>query len=264
MQLKAETSVGLFVLTAIGVLIYMSFQIGSLRFATYQYARYCLYSHDISGLNKKADVRIAGVKVGWIDQTIFEEDCQRVRICVMLLKEYHLYADAYGTIRQNGILGGKYLEIIPGDPRLQKLPENSTLAGCAEDLISMDILFKKMNNIASHVESVTEALQSSIGGEDGAVAIKRIVDGCADVTEKVASCAESIDRLITTNEGVIYDIVSDFKVTVQEIKDAIPDVQNKIGQISNAFESLTPSLSKVLDSYDKNKGLVIKHKFRLF
>jgi phospholipid/cholesterol/gamma-HCH transport system substrate-binding protein len=274
-QLKAETAVGLFILAALGVLIYMSFQIGSLRFATHQYAKYCIYSHDISGLNKKADVRIAGVKVGWIDKVIFEEEQQRVRVCVMVLKKYHLYADAYAAIRQNGILGGKYLEIIPGDARLQKVAAGSTLEQPAEDSISIDILLKKMNNIAGNVEEVTASLKESLGGPDGVHAIQQIMDGFIAVTEKVSSCAESIDRVVNANEGNISDALTDLRDVMQQVKDGIPDLQEKIGQISNAvdrdfnrvatqIESLAPSLSKVLESYTKNNGLVIKHKFRLF
>ncbi len=275
MQLKVETAVGLFILASLSVLVYMSFQIGSLRFATHQYAQYCIYSHDISGLNKKADVRIAGVKVGWIDKVIFEEDQQRVRMCIMVLKKYHLYADAYASIRQNGILGGKYLEIMPGDARLHKVPAGSTLEQPTEDSISIDVLLKKMNNIAGNIEDVTLSLKESLGGPDGVRAIQQIIDGFVQVTEKVSSCAESLDRVINSNEENINDALLDLRAIMQQVKDGIPDLQEKIGQISNAvdrdfnrvasqIESLTPSLTKVLDSYTKNKGFVIKHKFRLF
>lgn len=275
MQLKAETAVGLFILAALGVLVYMSFQIGSLRFATHQYAQYYIYSHDISGLNKKADVRIAGVKVGWIDKVVFEEDQQRVCMGVMIQKKYHLFADAFASIRQNGILGGKYLEIIPGDARLEKVVHGGTLEQPTEDSLSIDILFKKMNNIAGNVEEITASFKESLGGPDGVKAIQQIVDGFIQVTEKVSSCAESIDRMVNANEENIHETLQNLREVMQAVKDTIPDLQEKIGQISHAvdrdfnrvagqIELLTPSLTKVLESYTKNKGFVIKHKFRLF
>lgn len=275
MQLKAETAVGLFVLAALAVLVYMSFQIGSLRFATHKYNQYCLYSHDISGLNKKADVRIAGVKVGWIEQVVFEEECQRVKMCIMILKQYHLYEDAYGAIRQNGILGGKYLEIVPGNARLEKLPANGTLNQPIEDSISVDVLMKKINSIAGNVEDITESFKQSLGGPDGAQTIKQLFDGCVQMSERIASCAESIDRLVVSNEENIQETITDFKAVAQEIKNGIPELQQKIGQISHAIdrdfnrvasqiEELAPSLSKVLESYVKHNGFVIKHKFRIF
>lgn len=275
MQLKAETAVGLFIIAAFGVLIYMSFQIGSLRFAMHQYVKYCVYSHDISGLNKKADVRIAGVKVGWIDQVIFEEDQQRVLMCIMVLKKYNLYADAYAAIRQNGILGGKYLEVFTGDPRLHKIEPNSTLEQPVEDSVSIDMILKKMNSVAGNIEEVTVSFKKILGGQDGAQMLKQVMDGFVQVTEKVASCAASLDRLVNTNEENIQDTLQDLRIIMHDIKDGIPDLQEKIGQISHAvdrdfnrvatqIELLTPSLTKVLDGYVKDKGLVIKHKFRLF
>ncbi|MBY0110284.1 MAG: MlaD family protein [Candidatus Babeliaceae bacterium] len=275
MQLKAETAVGLFILAALGVLVYMSFQIGSLRFATHQYAKYCVYSHDISGLNKKADVRIAGVKVGWIDQVVFEEESQRVRICIMVLKKYHLYIDAYAAIRQNGVLGGKYLEIIPGDSRLQKVAAGSTLEQPAEDSVSIDVVLKKMSSIAGNIEEVTLSLKETFGGADGVATIQEIMNGFIQVTEKVASCAESIDRVVNANQENMGDTIADLREVMGHVKENIPHLQEKINQIAHAvdrdfnrvatqIESITPSLGKVLDSYVKHKGLVIKHKFRLF
>ncbi len=275
MQLKAETAVGLFILAALGVLVYMSFQIGSLRFVTHQYAKYCIYSHDISGLNKKADVRIAGVKVGWIDQVIFEEENQRVRMCIMVLKKYHLYADAYAAIRQNGVLGGKYLEIFPGDSRLQKVAAGSTLEQPTEDSVSIDVVLKKMNSIAGNIEEVTASLKETLGGPDGAATIQEIMDGFVRVTEKVATCAESIDRVVNANQENIGDTIADLREVTGHVKESIPHLQEKISQIAHAvdrdfnrvatqIESLAPSLGKVLDSYVRHKGLVIKHKFRLF
>jgi phospholipid/cholesterol/gamma-HCH transport system substrate-binding protein len=267
-QFKTETSVGLFVLAAIGVLIYMSFQIGSLRFATHNYAKYCLYSHDISGLNKKADVRIAGVKVGWIESVLFEEEQQRVKMCVMILKKYHLYADASAVIRQNGILGGKYLEILTGDARLHKLPEGTTLECPAQDSVSVDIILKKVNNIAGNIEEVTDSLKKTLGGDEGEAKLKQMMDGVVRVTDRVANAAESLDRLVVSNEETIQEALI-------SVKELIPDIQEKFGKISNAIdrdfgrvatqiEGLMPPLTRVLESYNKNHGFVIKHKLRLF
>lgn len=275
MELKAETAVGLFVLAALGMLIYMSFQIGSLRFASHDYVKYCLYSHDVSGLNKKADVRIAGVKVGWIDEVIFEEELQRVLMCVMILKKYHLHENASSVIRQNGILGGKYLELIPGDAHLPKLSQNALLATVTQDSISVDVLMKKVSIIADNIEEITDSLRQALGGQDGVQAIKELVNGCISVTDKVSLCAETIERLVARNEESLENTVTDFNGLIIELKNSIPELQEKIGQISYAIdrdfnrvasqiESLMPSLTTVLESYLKNKGFVIKHKFRLF
>ena len=38
-------------------------------------------------------------------------DPTQAEVNVMILKEYALYSDAYATVRQDGLLGPKYIEI---------------------------------------------------------------------------------------------------------------------------------------------------------
>lgn len=65
-----ETIVGLFMLTAISIFIYMSFKMGICRLDTVRYAQYSTYFRDVSGLREKADVCISGVRVGWVEKSI--------------------------------------------------------------------------------------------------------------------------------------------------------------------------------------------------
>src|SRR5437879_6102301 len=106
----------------------MGLHIGAFRFDRNNYHEYTLTFSDISGLSRKADVKIAGVKVGWIEniQLIANGD-MTVEAQVMILKNYTIYENAYAVARQEGILGAKYVELVPGDPLLRQLPPGSIL-----------------------------------------------------------------------------------------------------------------------------------------
>ena len=238
MQVKAETAVGIFILASLAVLIYMSFQIGSFRLATYQYTDYTLYFHDISGLNKKADVKIAGVKVGWVDHVAFDEDCQQVKARIMILKQYRLYADAHGTIRQDGILGGKHLEIVPGNPHLPLLPCSATLTQSAQEPVYMDELLRQFKKIAANIESVTGSLKESVGGEEGTSKLKQMIDGFNDAAQKIASFSASVDRLVAGNEKNLAEAITDFSAAAQQI------------------EATTKPLQTVFEDIKSGKGIV--------
>ena len=62
MRLNTETTVGIFVLAAFGVFFYMTFQIGVFRLDSTNYRAHKVFFVDVSGLSRKADVKIAGVK----------------------------------------------------------------------------------------------------------------------------------------------------------------------------------------------------------
>ena len=66
MRMNSEMSVGLFVLCALSIFFYMTFKIGVFRADTASYNQHTVYFKDLSGLARKADVKIAGVKVGWV------------------------------------------------------------------------------------------------------------------------------------------------------------------------------------------------------
>ncbi|HEB41866.1 MAG TPA: MCE family protein, partial [Candidatus Dependentiae bacterium] len=92
MQAKIETRVGIFVLAALGVFIYMGFKIGAFRFDRAKYNKYIMYFEDISGLSRKADVKIAGVRIGWVEKiNLVPNHDLRAEAEVMILKSYTLY-----------------------------------------------------------------------------------------------------------------------------------------------------------------------------
>lgn len=68
----------------------------------------------IDGLKVGADVRISGVKVGTVlSQKINEEDFQAV-VKFSVRKDINLSTDSSAEIHSDGLLGGKYLQLVPG------------------------------------------------------------------------------------------------------------------------------------------------------
>jgi phospholipid/cholesterol/gamma-HCH transport system substrate-binding protein len=83
----------------------MSFFLGVFRFDRIRYNHYIVYFDDVSGLEKKADVKIAGVKVGWVEKIdLIPNDHFQARADVMVSKNYQLHQDAYAVVRQEGVI----------------------------------------------------------------------------------------------------------------------------------------------------------------
>src|SRR5437667_2608167 len=130
----------------------MGFKIGSFRFDRGRYNQYVVYFDDISGLTRKAEVKIAGVKVGWLESiSLIKNHTMKVKADVMILKNYMLYEDAFATVRQDGLLGPKYIEIYSGDPLLRMLVAGDTLTRPSEEPVNIDKLLHDFEGIASNV-----------------------------------------------------------------------------------------------------------------
>jgi len=200
LQAKIETRVGIFVLAALLIFAYMGFQIGAFRFDRGQYNTYSMYFKDISGLSKKAEVKIAGVKVGWVERTSLLPDEMYAEAGVMIKKNYKLYQDAYAIVRQDGLLVPKYLEVVPGSPLLPELQPGETLKKPSVEPVNIDSIMLQVKNIASNVEKVTKTFSDVLGGYEGQERVQSIMNNLEEAIRKMASFSDRIDSTATAVE----------------------------------------------------------------
>lgn len=235
LQIKAETAVGLFIVVAVGVFFYMGFQVGSFRFDKGQYHTYFVLFKDVSGLGVKGDVKVAGVKVGWVEALALESAFGQVRATILVKKEYMLYADAYGVVRQDGLLGSKFLELVTGDPRLSRLLPGGVLSKPSRDLVSIDDLLHEFKTIATDVHQVTTSLKDVFGGQEGENRIKRMVDDVSAAAQKLASFTQSIDRIIVGNEKNINELIGNMGHIATSLREEIPQISSHIRALTNSL-----------------------------
>jgi phospholipid/cholesterol/gamma-HCH transport system substrate-binding protein len=239
---NVETRVGIFVLLALGVFAYMGFQIGAFRFDRSSYSKYTLLFKDISGLARKADVKIAGVKVGWVeDITLVPEDHTTIaRAVVMIKKKYKLYQNATGLVRQDGLLGPKFVEIVPGSSEHYTLAFNSTLSAPAIEQASVDEILRQFRHIASNVEAVTDSLKNALGGAQGEDQIRQFVGNINNTFKQFSAVAQSVADAMARNEGQLDNLLSigsNFKQVTDILQqDLFPSFQQSIEKISQVFD----------------------------
>ncbi len=116
-KLDFEFKVGMFVSIGIAIFISMIFSIGSFR--TFE-QRYNLRAHFYyaNGIQVAAPVRLAGVQVGEVRgiDIIFDKESQKtvVELTLLLNRKAKVEKDAEAFINTLGLIGEKYIEIMPG------------------------------------------------------------------------------------------------------------------------------------------------------
>lgn len=288
MQGNIETRVGIFVVAAIGVFIFMGYQIGSVRFDRGNYTHYRMRFSDISGLSRKADVKIAGVKVGWVDSIALLPDNQlQVEADVTVAKQYILYRNARPTVRQDGLLGTKYIELNPGDSQFTPLASNDIVGQDTVEQVSIDRILVQVQKIASNIEDVTDSLRDVVGSSDGKILVQQTTENIHQATQKIASLAAMLEKSFVRNEDNIdafLKLGTDMRGLIDSIQDRIiPTVQSSVERVSDAIDrdfnriatklELTgeafqdaslqardslKSISSVAQKIDEGKGLVGK------
>jgi len=254
-RIKTETSVGVFILLAIGAFLYMSFQIGVWRLDTASYAQYMVFFRDVSGLSKKADIRIAGVKVGWVEAVDLLGADARVRTTIMVLKAYQLHSDAYGIVRQDGLLGTKYIELVPGDPRLPTIPPNSSLTRPSQDAVSVDEILFKLQGMMQNLESVSISLKEVLGGDAGAERLESAIKGFTSAADQIAGFTKNLDGMFQRNENALDDIIVNVRTLTKDLKSEIPETTREIREsISRISESVERDLDHLTNQFETSAG----------
>jgi len=93
----------------------------------------------VDGLERGSDVRISGIKVGTVVSQSLDAETYRAEVRFSLREDIRLPADTSAAVVSNGLLGGKYLALVPGgDIEMLDAGEEVTLTQSAvnlEDLI---------------------------------------------------------------------------------------------------------------------------------
>jgi phospholipid/cholesterol/gamma-HCH transport system substrate-binding protein len=108
-----ELVVGVFVLCGMIGLGYISIKLGKMEWVGRSGYQVTAIFPTIGGLKVGALVEIAGVEVGRVKSLGLNKDYQ-ARVVLDINKDIQLQEDSIASIKTKGLLGEKYVEIVPG------------------------------------------------------------------------------------------------------------------------------------------------------
>ncbi|MBT3903660.1 MCE family protein [bacterium] len=259
MQFKTEAKVGAFILIAVAIFFYMTFHIGVFRFDRSNYTPYTVHFKDVAGLSKKADVKVSGVKVGWVDSMSLTPN--GVAAHLRVLKSIKLRADAHGVVRQDGLIGKKYLELSTGDLILPVLKSGSTLSKPSRDAVSVDDIMYQFKKITGNVEKVSSSLKEVLAGPERERELKTMIQSMSDAAKKLASFSDNIDRLVSENNSAVSQMISDFGHLAADIKTSVPRLAQDVSRVANTLNNdvlphIRTDVGRMSDSFEKASNAV--------
>ncbi|WP_207264170.1 outer membrane lipid asymmetry maintenance protein MlaD [Desulfovibrio sp. Huiquan2017] len=113
-KIKKETAVGIFVIMGLLAVVYMSVKLGNVQLFSDKYYEVKANFTDISGLKVNAPVQMFGVDIGFVGKIGLDQKKDVASVTMMLLKEVQLTDDAIAAIKTNGLIGDKFVKIVPG------------------------------------------------------------------------------------------------------------------------------------------------------
>lgn len=159
-----ELKVGIFILIGIAILFLIVFSIGDINLSRTGYRIKVLFNF-ASGIGGSAPVRLAGVGVGQVEgiRIMYDEKERKTKaeLTAWINDGANIEEDAVVTINTLGLLGEKYLEILPGTSGKRTLKNNDMIIG--KDPVPMEKITENLARLSDSVTIIVERLKNGQG-----------------------------------------------------------------------------------------------------
>ncbi len=246
--MSSEAKVGVFVIIGIIILTYMSMRVGELSFKRAKGYDVNVYFDSATGLAKDVQVEIAGVEVGRVRKISLENG--KALVVLRINSNVKLTKDAKAVIRTKGILGDKYVELVPGSPSAPPLKEGDRIVKTVPTT-DMDSLMITLEEVAKNINRLTNSLANVVGGEKGEASLNSII-------ENIKEMVETLNRTVQENNEDVTNIIvnlSEFSETLNKIGDTNrEDIRGIISNVRKASAGINDITSKI----NRGKGTIGK------
>jgi phospholipid/cholesterol/gamma-HCH transport system substrate-binding protein len=264
--MKRELKIGIFLAVAIFILAVFIFVVGDLS-VLFKKPGYLLYvSYDsAAGLEKRALVRMAGVKVGYVKDIRLKGSKAEVQLSID--SGVNVPQGSKATLASLGLLGEKHIEIIPSEESSFCLP-GATIEGIPP--VSFDQMGTLLLSIGDEFKEMTRALKDMLGGEESRAnfqnSLQNLSTLSSDLKDFFAANRGEIEQglrrpslAIQKFEKGVDEVTRDLKELTSLVKDVVeenrPSVKINLERIKELLNKIEESLALLNESLEKiNKG----------
>jgi len=258
-----QLKVGIFVLVSIVIFVYGVFTISGQEDLFQKEYTVKTYFDNSAGLLEGAYVRLSGVGVGSVSSIEFSDDLSMGKVQVVMEVSERALAriseDSHVTIKTEGLLGAKFVEIVPG--------RGESIGKARDGIVIKGYTSPEMQEIISQSEEFVVNLTTISRNLD------RIVESFADETnpgnarntlltmqESFRTIAETM-RVIEKQEGFLHTLIYDeefaadmrsFSSNLSEISRIIKEGEGSLGALI-VDPSVHDSLKGVLGEAERNR-----------
>ncbi|MEN6371649.1 MAG: MlaD family protein [Armatimonadota bacterium] len=260
MRFRPEVKVGLIVFLCLValVIIYWFFGGLGLRAGNYQI---CAVFDDVMRLSRGTDVRMAGVRIGMVQDITLTAD-KRAQVIMLINKKYEgaVPEDSNARVTTGGVIGvGEYyVEILPGSSK-KAIANNECLRTVR--MPTLDDVLPDVKVLVSGLKRTINSVNDVIDNPKVRASLKNIVANTDATTKNMAELTGDMRTLIAQNSAEIGQIIAnvdsasrDFAGLSQEVGRMVssgrPDIDRTLANVRSAsddFASFSKSLRKTLE-----------------
>ncbi|MCR4308698.1 MAG: MCE family protein [Deltaproteobacteria bacterium] len=242
--MSREARVGIFVLLGLIVLTFFTFRVSKWGLIAEKGYRLTVDFDTAAGLEPKSDVKMAGVPIGKVEEIQLVGN--RARLVLRIQQGIRIPIDSVGTIQTQGLLGEKYVEILPGKDAQRNLPAGGQVANTLSPT-NLDEMVRKLSSIGDDVKKFTESLSATFGTEEGKKALGDILRDVRDTTASLRTVVQGneqrFERILANVDRLSANLSDISAANKEDVRATIANLR----AISDTLKSETPGLVRKLE-----------------
>jgi phospholipid/cholesterol/gamma-HCH transport system substrate-binding protein len=234
--MNSTLKVGLMTIVATALMVYMVFIIGDFSLTEQGY-RFVISFYSVNGLSKGSSVSMSGVKIGKVEKIEIRDDQVYVYVYVED-KQLHIRKKSTFTISTAGLMGEKYVEIMPTrDYTSPYVDDGEVVAGT--DPTRMDELFERGNVLIQKLQELTASAKDIIGDPELKENTRMIFRNARNASERmdeiIASVQKRSDNIVESLDSILHKVDEEISHNRDEIRAMIANFK----QFSSRLDSIS-------------------------
>src|SRR2546428_4933044 len=244
--MSSAAKVGIFMLVILAVLGYFILKIERVSIGAGPTKKVTAVFDSVAGLDNKSKVRVAGVPVGDVTKIELQPD-GKARVEMQIDRDVKLRKGAFARVVNLGLLGEKYVEIVPGAPNEPPIPEQQVLRGTQP--ASIDEVTNQISAIATDVKAITESLRSVMTGPEGQQKLQEIVENFRQITtqvrELVAANRTNVDATLANTREITAQLRTEIPKLAESIEKVANSLSGAVGENRQEIRAVVDNLRKL-------------------
>lgn len=228
MRLTTEARVG--AVTVIGLLLlgYIIVHLGGFTFGDKGYPVQAVFGQ-VNGLKEGNAVRYAGVDVGRVQAV--QVMPEGVKVTLMINPGVKIPEGSRFTISTDGLLGEKFISIVPPGQSSGFIPPNAVVRG--EDPGGMEKLITNADKVMTDLHKLVLSLNEVLGDDKVKAALKDSALNAKEITASLNQFSAALARMAQNNEQDVKIMVSNLTAMSASLRDVTARVDRLIANVDN-------------------------------
>jgi len=205
---------------------------------------------DLMGLDIQSPVRMAGVKIGIVQEILLRDNRAVVRVA--LNPGIRLPASTYATIVGRGLVGEKNLALIakPGDT--DWLPDGAVIP--SEPAGDINTFMTQASGITEDIRKLSSLLTEMFSGEEKSGSLKSLL-------AKTNQTVEELSAMIKENRSDLHSTIHNLSETSELLNKELPSTLKSLSKVSKELPS-TVAVGK--DFFENSNAAIIDNRENLY